>query len=99
MRTSEPGRIAVENVNHPGSTRPVDAARYGAMRHAILSALPALGPGLTIAELSAIVRPQLPADLFPGALAGWWLKTVQLDLEAKRLIARTTTSPIRLHRT
>ena len=98
MRTSEPGRVAVENVNHPGSTRHVDAARYGAMRQAILSALPAAGPGLTIHELSAIVRPQLAAVLFPGGLAGWWLKTVQLDLEAKRLIARTTTTPLRLRR-
>ena len=36
---------------------------------------------------------------FPGgAHAGWWLKTVQLDLEAKRIIVREKTTPLRLHR-
>jgi len=40
-----------------------------------------------------------PADLFPGgAKAGWWMKTVQLDLEAKRIIAREKTKPLRWHR-
>ena len=29
--------------------------------------------------------------------AGWWFKTVQLDLEAKHQIVRGRTSPIRIH--
>jgi len=43
--------------------------------------------------------PHLPADLFPGgAKAGWWMKTVQLDLETKGIITREKTKPLRLHR-
>jgi hypothetical protein len=34
----------------------------------------------------------------PAARAGWWLETVQLDLEAKGILARFKTSPLRLHR-
>ena len=57
-------------------------------------------PGLTVAELKARALPHLPEALFPGgAKAGWWIKSVQLDLEAKGVIARTDTSPLRLHRT
>jgi hypothetical protein len=86
-------------VKHRGKSRDVNAALYQAMRRAVLRALPRRLPGLTVAEMHGAVLPHLPADLFPGgARAGWWLKTVQLDLEAKRVIARTSTSPLRLHR-
>jgi Family of unknown function (DUF6958) len=45
------------------------------------------------------VLDHLPQDTFPdGAKAGWWLKTVQLDLEAKGIIAREKTTPLRMHR-
>jgi Family of unknown function (DUF6958) len=101
-RSSDTGgdaRVAVENVNHPGSTRLVDASLYQAMRRALLKALPSKGPGLTLADLSRAVLDHLPQDTFPdGAKAGWWLKTVQLDLEAKGIIAREKTTPLRLHR-
>jgi Family of unknown function (DUF6958) len=33
------------------------------------------------------------------AKAGWWAKTVQLDLEAKGTIARAKAKPLRLHKT
>jgi hypothetical protein len=89
----------VENVNHPGSRRTVDAAMYQAMRRTLLKVLPPRNPGFTQAEMFRAVLPHLPADLFPrGAKAGWWMKTVQLDLEAKKLIAREKTKPLRLHR-
>lgn len=92
-------RIAVENINHPHKTRAVDARKYHAMRRAILYALPAQAPGLTLTELAAAVVPQLPEALFPcGLHAGWWLKTVQLDLEAKRVIVRDRSTPLRLRR-
>lgn len=29
-----PGRVTIENVNHPGQTSGVDAGMYHAMRHA-----------------------------------------------------------------
>ena len=48
---------------------------------------------------SFTVRPRLPESLFPGGeKAGWWLKSAQLDLEAKRVIARESGSPVRLYR-
>jgi hypothetical protein len=94
-----PRRVAVENVNYPGRARDLDAAPYEAMRAAILKVLPSASPGFTIAELSWKIAPHLPEDIFPaGERAGWWLKTVQLDLEAKRVIARERVSPLRLHR-
>lgn len=92
-------RIAVQNVNHPGKTTNVDASKYHAMRDAMLKTLPAEQPGLTQAEFQEALMPYLPEDLFPGGeKAGWWSKTVQLDLEAKGLIARAQTRPLRWHR-
>lgn len=92
-------RVTVENVNHPGTSRRVDGPRYRAMRRAVLKVLPRRAPGLTLDETRRAVLSQLPESLFPaGAHAGWWFKTVQLDLEAKRLIARVKTTPLRVHR-
>jgi hypothetical protein len=92
-------KIAVENVNVPGYTHRVDAAMYHAMRRALLRVLPAKAPGLTQTEMGAAVLAYLPGDLFPkGAKAGWWSKTVQLDLEAKGLVARHDAKPLRWHK-
>jgi hypothetical protein len=96
---AKPGTVVVENVTRPGTSRSVDAGKYGAMRQAVLRVLPRQAPGMTLADALAAVLPLLPQALFPeGAAAGWWFKTVQLDLEAKRQIVRGRTSPIRLHR-
>ena len=98
-RAVQPARLAVENVNHPGKSRLVDAAKYRAMRRALLKVLPSRPPGVTLADTLSSVLPLLPAGLFPdGAHAGWWFKTVQLDLEAKNIVGRERTSPLRLHR-
>ncbi len=81
--------ILVENINHPGRTNPVNRAKYEAMRGALMAVLPAVEPGLSQAEMTAAVKPHLPDDLFPGGqTAGWWVKAVQLDLEAKGVLAR-----------
>lgn len=97
--TSKPGRVRIENVNHPGSSTTVDAGMYNAMREALLEVLPAAAPGLTEAQMRLAVLPKLPAALFPGGeRAGWWAKAVQLDLEAKAIIARETSRPLRWHR-
>ena len=96
---SKPGRVTIENVNHPGHTTTVDAGMYEAMRAALLAVLPAKAPGLTQAEMHEAVVARLPQDLFPGgAKAGWWAKAVQLDLEAKCVIAREASKPLRWHR-
>ena len=93
------GRVAIESFVHPGKTYDVDAGMYRAMRCAILEVLPTDGSGMTREQMVEAVVPHLPEDLFPGgAKAGWWSKTVQLDLEAKGLIARGSSWPLRWHR-
>ncbi len=91
-------KIEIENVGHPGKIYRVDAAKYAAMRSAYLAVLPDAPPGLTPEQVIAALRAGLPQDLFPGGeTAGWWGKAVQLDLEAKGVIARST-KPVRLYR-
>lgn len=99
-RRPDPPRVTVENVNLPGRTQRVDAAKYSAMRRTLLKVLPRREPGFTQAEMFAAVREHLPEDLFPGGeKSGWWAKTVQLDLEAKGVIRRSTGSrPLRWRR-
>ncbi|MEM7762993.1 MAG: hypothetical protein AAF290_02870 [Pseudomonadota bacterium] len=92
---SRDNKVVVQNVNVPGHTTRVNAEKYHAMRQAYLAVLPDKPPGLTQQLALAAVRPHLPETLFPGGkTAGWWLKTVQLDLEAKRLVTRTTQKPL-----
>lgn len=89
------GKIKVENVNHPGHISRVDAVKYAAVKKALLKVLPKKTPGLNQKEMMEAVVPFLPEDLFPGgAKAGWWVKTVQLDLEAKGIMDRTDTKPL-----
>ena len=91
-------RIAMESILSPGRTKNVDADKYGDMRQAMLASLPVGPPGITAAELKKMVLPRLSEALFPGgAKAGWWLKGVQLDLEAKGLVGRSATSPLRFY--
>ncbi|NGO50899.1 DUF6958 family protein [Allomesorhizobium camelthorni] len=92
-------KIEIENVNHPGKVERVDAAMYEAMKRAILTVIPPNMPGMTVGEVQRAVPPHLPEELYPGgAKAGWWMKAVQLDLEAKGLIKREKTKPLRLHK-
>ena len=91
-RAAASDRVVVENVNHPGKKSTVDGARYREAKAALLAALPKTG-GLTQAEMIAGVRKRLKGDL--AAKAGWWTKCVQLDLEAKRVVVREKTKPIR----
>jgi hypothetical protein len=88
-------RVIVENVNVPGYKTSLDAAKYTAVRDALVAALPTKAPGLTHAEMTAAVKPRLPADL--AAKAMWWVKSVQLDLEAKRHLVREPSKPLRWH--
>jgi hypothetical protein len=68
-----------------------------AMHRALLAILPTSPPGMTVAAAKEALLPHLPDDLFPaGATAGWWLKAVQLDLEAKGVIKRGPGKPVRL---
>lgn len=99
MTTQKSEKIEMENITSPGRIVRVDANKYDAMKQAYLKILPATAPGLTAPEIRAGVYPLLPEDLFPqGATAGWWMKGVQLDLEAKGLVAREQTKPLRWHK-
>ena len=91
--------IDVKNVNVPGYTHKVDAIKYEAMKEALLKVLPKKPPGLTQAEMRKAVVPHLPENEFPGgAKAEWWSKCVQLDLEARGVVRREDTKPLRWHR-
>jgi hypothetical protein len=92
-------KIEVQNVGQPGKTYRVDADKYADMRAAVLSVTPDVPPGMTPAQIIQAVTPHLSAALFPGGeTAGWWVKCVQLDLEAKGILKRAPKSPVRLYR-
>ena len=100
MAANKAEKIEIENVNHPGNVTRVDVDMYEAMKRAFLKVLPKTSPGLTEAEIRERVIAHLSEKLFPGgAKAGWWAKTVQLDLEAKRIIEREKTEPLRWRKT
>lgn len=91
-------RIEVEN-STTGRSQRLDRTKYEAMRDALLLVLPTESPGLKVAEAKEALLPHLDQDLFPGGeKAGWWLKAVQLDLEARKVIARAAGSPVQLYR-
>lgn len=91
-------KITIENIASPGHTYRVDRAKYEAMREALMGTLPTEPPGLTVAAAKEALVPHLSAALFPGGdKAGWWLKAVHLDLEAKGVVGRTP-KPVRLYR-
>lgn len=91
--------IEIESITTPGRARRVDRGKYMAMREALLPVLPAKPPGITVAQAKAALLERLSQEVFPGGgKAGWWLKAVQLDLEAKGIIARGPGRPVRLYR-
>ncbi len=90
-------KMKIENVLQPGKTHTADAAKYETMKTAFLAIIPKAAPGITPLDVSREVKPLLPQELFPnGEKAGWWMKSVQLDLEAKGVIIRAPKPPVRL---
>ena len=91
-----PDKIEVENINVPGQINRVDREKYTDVKNALLHILPDQSPGLTHKEIQEKLLDHLSDSLFPGgAKRGWWSKTVQLDLEAKKLITREDSKPLR----
>jgi hypothetical protein len=90
-------KVTIQSITSPAHTVRVDRAKYMTMREALMAILPAGPPGMTVAEAKEALLPHLNGALFPGgAKAGWWLKAVQLDLEAKGTIERGPKKPVRL---
>ncbi len=90
-------KIEIRNIVSPGHVTRVDKIKYDAMKEALLTALSSEQAPLTVAQAKQKLLPLLPEDLFPGgAKAGWWLKAVQLDLEARGVLRRENTKPLRL---
>lgn len=97
---AEKTQVTVENINCPGQTSHIDAEKYAAMKRVLLKVLPKKPPGLTQAEMKQAILPHLPDELWPGgAKSMWWAKTVQLDLEAKKILARTDNKPLSWYQT
>ena len=76
---------------HPSgkSGRNISKQNYETLRQAILSAL--RGKELTHTELSSQLNKDLKGK-FSGNI-GWYGETVELDLEARRIIERTSSEP------
>lgn len=92
-------KIDVQNFTSPDHVYRVDKAKYLAMRDPFLEVVPSAEPGMTPAELLTKIKPRLSEAYFPGgAKAGWWMKCVQLDLEAKGVIVRAPKPPVRLRK-
>ncbi|WP_333714117.1 DUF6958 family protein [Yoonia sp.] len=89
----------IEVLTAAGRPYRANRAKFAAMRTALLAVLPDDAPGITVAEAKAALLPALDPVLFPdGAKAGWWIKAVQLDHEARGLILRGKGSPVRLYK-
>lgn len=93
-KSAGPKTVDTLNVHNPGKTYKRDAVKYLAARKAFLALLPKAEPGLTQAELMAAMKKALPASQF-GTASGWWMKTVQLDAEARREVIRDGGKPLR----
>jgi hypothetical protein len=92
-------KMKIENVLQPGKTYNVDPVKFEAMKSALMKVMPSAPPGMSPSEIQKAVLPLLPQDLFPGGeKAGWWMKAVQLDQEAKKVLARSDKPPVRLYK-
>jgi hypothetical protein len=85
--------VDVFNVLQPGKTYKRNAEKLAQARKAFFGFMPAKGPGLTQSEMGVAMRNALPEF---GSTAGWWMKTVQLDGEARGEVVRDRTAkPLR----
>lgn len=100
--TKKRARVETRNVNYAkgaGGTR-IEAAKYEAVKRAILKAVPRSARGIEFLDLIDAVKEHLPGGKIPGGGSiPWYVTTVKLDLEARGLIERAEGSkPQRLRR-
>ena len=91
-------KVAVRTPNVPDYEAQVDAGKYEAMKVVVLRVMPARSPGITQSEMMAALKKAAPQATFPGTTYMWWGKCVQLDLEARGVLVREATKPLRWHR-
>jgi hypothetical protein len=96
MKNLSEDMVTVENLKTSGKTIQLNAVKYHEVRDAMLRAMTKDAPSLTFAEIKSAALKHLPNDMFSGGdKLGWWPKAVQLDLEAKGVIKRAATKPLR----
>jgi hypothetical protein len=95
-----PDKGTIEVLNRDGTPWRCNGEKFETMRAALMAVLPGEPPGMTPDDAKAALLPRLDPVLFPGGdKAGWWIKAVQLDHEARGLIQRGNGSPVRLFKT
>jgi hypothetical protein len=95
---SDGPKVEVRTPNVPDYSSQVDAAKYEAMKAVLLRVMPARSPGITQTEMMVSLKKRAPKATFPGTSYLWWGKCVQLDLEARGVLVREATKPLRWHR-
>jgi hypothetical protein len=89
-------KIEVFNVNHPGRSSFVQRDKYEDVKRVLKENMPHKSPGLTQSEMADLVIKKVSDTVFDDkSKAGWWMKTVQLDLEARKVMFREATKPTR----
>jgi hypothetical protein len=89
--------VVTRSPNKPKYRRAVDKTKYDAMKKALLKFFPKKAPGKTQTQMVKKAK-TVNKRLFPGTTAQWWAKCVQLDLEARSVLVREKTKPLRWHR-
>lgn len=94
----KPERIEVFNINTPGTSSFVQKYKYDEVKKVMQAHMPTQAPGMTQDELAELVIAHVSNAIFPDRTkAGWWMKTVQLDLEARQVLIREKARPLRWH--
>lgn len=94
MILNKDDQIEVFNVDTPGKSNFVQRDKYEEVRSILLNNLPTKLPGVSENEMMILVESQASDKLFPKKeTLGWWVKIVQMDLEAKGLLLRTKSQP------
>ena len=96
--TGKDDMIEVFNINKPGQSSFVRKDKYEEVKRVLKALMPDTSPGLTQDEMAMLVVENVSGTVFEDRnKAGWWMKAVQLDLEARQVMIREKSSPLRWH--
>lgn len=96
--TGKEDKVEVFNINKPGQSSFVQKDKYEEVKRVLKSMMPDRSPGLTQDEMAKLVIENVSTTVFEDRnRAGWWMKTVQLDLEARTVMIREKTTPLQWH--